>query len=420
MYITDVRINNIRTIATLWWRLRSSQPPAGWHVIAGDNGSGKTSFLRAVALALVGPKTAQQLRQSWEQWLAKGKKAGRVSLALCRNEKRDRFSGSGTAPRDLRVTVRLDRKEDDTVHLRGGGGDRSVWGTRSRGWFSASYGPLRRFTGGDPDSRRMFYQFPRLGRHLSLFDERVALTECLEWLRDLRFKEYEQAPEGKLLAPLKEFINQEGFLPFRAHLGEITSSAVRFVDGNGADVEVENLSDGYRSVLSMTFELIRQLAEVYGAGAVFDPNDPTKVAAPGVVLVDEIDAHLHPTWQRRIGFWLRDHFPNIQFIVTSHSPLVCGPCDRGSIYRLPRPGAEESGGMVVGDELRRLTFGNVLDAYGTEVFGENVASTEQSRDRRRRLAELNVKEKNAGLSSEERSEQDRLRRTLPTSAAALD
>ena len=45
--------------------------------------------------------------------------------------------------------------------------------------------------------------------------------------------------------------------------------------------------------------------------------------APGVVLIDEVDAHLHPTWQRRIGLWFREHFPKLQFIVSTHSPLIC-------------------------------------------------------------------------------------------------
>ncbi len=291
----------------------------------------------------------------------------------------DRFSGKGKTPNgdDLRATVSFIRENGNGVAIKGQNADRHIWG-KGDGWFSASYGPFRRFTGGDPESRRLFYQFPRLGRHLSLFGEEVALTECLEWLRELRFKQLEQVPEGALLDRIKAFVNQEGFLPFKARLEDVSSSAVHFTDGNGATVEVENLSDGYRSILSMTFELIRQLATVYGANAVFDPNDAMTVSAPGVVLIDEIDAHFHPTWQRRIGFWFREHFPRMQFIVSSHSPLVCQAADPGTIFRLPRPGYDEDGYMVSGDEYRRLVFGNVLDAYGTEVFGEGVTSSDRS------------------------------------------
>ena len=91
-----------------------------------------------------------------------------------------------------------------------------------------------------------------------------------------------------------------------------------FVDGNGYRVPVEDLSDGYRSILSMTFELIRQLAATYGPKRVFDPKDPFKVNMPGVVLIDEVDAHLHPTWQRKVGLW----FGSISPSCNSSSPLT--------------------------------------------------------------------------------------------------
>ena len=112
------------------------------------------------------------------------------------------------------------------------------------------------------------------------------------------------------------------------------------------------------------------MERVFGHDKIFDPADPSKIIVPGVVLIDEIDAHLHPTWQRRIGFWFRKHFPNIQFIVTTHSPLICQAAEVGSVWHLPTPGSGEQLQQVTGDTLRRLIYGNVLEAYGTEVFGE--------------------------------------------------
>jgi hypothetical protein len=73
--------------------------------------------------------------------------------------------------------------------------------------------------------------------------------------------------------------------------------------------------------------------------------------------------------------------------------------------------------MLEGIELDRLRYGNVLDAYGTEAFGD-IARSEDAQKLQSRLAELNVKEvlKKGGLSDEERQEQVRLRAILPTSA----
>ena len=192
---------------------------------------------------------------------------------------------------------------------------------------------------------------------------------------------------------------------------------MRFVDGNDCEVPVENLSDGYRSILSMTFELIRQLAATYGANKIFDPEDPSKIVVPGVVLIDEIDAHLHPTWQQRVGRWFRDHFPAIQFIVSTHSPLICQAADVGSIFRLPRPGSDDKPEMVTGLARERLLYGNVLDAYGTGAFGEVTTRSPEAMERLSRLAELNQKELAEGLSEKEREEQRGLRDILPTAAS---
>ncbi len=185
-------------------------------------------------------------------------------------------------------------------------------------------------------------------------------------------------------------------------------------------IRIEDLSDGYRSILSMTFELIRQLVAAYGPDRVFDPVDPTKVICPGVVLIDEIDVHLHPSWQRRVGVWFRKHFPNIQFIVSTHSPLICQAADVGTVFLLPRPGSDDVGGMLRGARLKRLLYGNVLDAYGTEVFGRDVSRSDKAKEKRRRLAQLNVKEGRQGLTDGERCEQEELRGAMPTAALSLE
>src|SRR5690606_18158021 len=89
--------------------------------------------------------------------------------------------------------------------------------------------------------------------------------------------------------------------------------------------------------------------KVFGVSGLFerDAEGYPRITRSGVVLIDEIDAHLHPEWQREIGFWLKRHFPRIQFLVTTHSPLVCQAADPGGLFRLPEPGS--------GDAPRRLT-----------------------------------------------------------------
>ncbi len=467
MYLRKVHIENIRSIAKLDWEIPKGKE-AGWHVVIGDNGSGKTSFLRAIALALVGPYEARALRQDWKTWLRRDDFCGSVELELVGDQ---RFDGltfsmgwqqeevdvisspngnttveSGRLKADDKSLVAFERSEhflnkrrafsvridfkrekgsdNNAIEVTAGSKDvepdHLVWGKNETGWFSASLGPFRRFTGSDEESRKIFSTNSKLAPHLTVFGENYVLTECLEWLKGLKFRQLEGLTEGEWLNRIIDFVNQEGLLPHHARLEEVNSNGIFFRDGNGHRLLIEDFSDGYRSVFCLTLELIRLMIHAYDPHNLSATNkvfaqDNLKILAPGVVLIDEVDAHLHPTWQRRIGLWFREHFPNIQFIVTTHSPLVCQAAEHGTVFRLPAPGSGEKAKMVEGVELNRLLYGNVLDAYGTELFGEDVGRSDAGKKLLQQLAALNVKEVNQGLSKAEKKQQQELRATFPTS-----
>ena len=420
MHLRRVHIRNVRSIADLTWELRPEASGPGWHVILGDNGSGKSSFLRSIALALVGPTEAVGLRQSWDEWIRTGSDEATIDLVIVPPGD-DRMVGRPShrlAP-GIPFEIVL-RRAWHGVESRTDASSPSLWDFDApAGWFCASYGPFRRFTGGDQELEKLYTSQPRLARHLSVFGEAVALTEALSWLQSLKFKQLEGNSEGDLLAPIFAFVNQPGFLPHEVRLRDVTSKGVDFVDANGFKIPVQELSDGYRSVLSMTFELVRQMALAYGTAALFS-SDNTQVIPAGIVIVDEIDAHLHPSWQRTIGVWFRKHFPNVQFIVSTHSPLICQAAEVGTVFRLPQPGAdpsEDRGEMVTGLALKRLLYGNVLDAYGTGVFGDGVTRSDSGQEKLERLAELNTQELVGTLSEQEKQAQAELREILPTESS---
>ena len=133
---------------------------------------------------------------------------------------------------------------------------------------------------------------------------------------------------------------------------------------------------------------------------------------PGVVAIDEVDSHLHPTWQKRIGEWFVDRFPETQFIVTTHSPIICRAAARGSIWALPSPGSGGAVRRVTGTDYNRLVDGNILDAYSTDLFGRDVLRSASSAQKLAALARLNRKRLHTALTTEEEDELAELRATL--------
>lgn len=387
MYLRKVKLTNFRAFESLIWSLPAGKE-AGWHVIIGPNGSGKSSFLRAAAIAFTGAAEFAAARRPNSDFVRKsqGVVGATIEIEVIPDLQWDRPGRKGPMKASP-LTAKMSLQLDGSIV----GGDKSkslLWG-EGKGWFSAAFGPMRRFSGGVPENIRIFSSFPRLARHLSIFDEGVALTEALEWLQRLRFKQLEGDSGGEgLLERIKKFVNQEGFLPHGARLSQITSDEVRFEDGNGILVPIVEMSDGYRAVLSMTFELLRLAVLRYDEASIFS-SDYSAVVVPGVVLVDEIDAHLHPSWQREIGPWLTRLFPAIQFIVTTHSPYVCQAAIDGSIWTLAAPGEGSALEQIDGDQLRKVLYGDILDVLNSDAFGGLSGRSPEAVAMLDRLAELN-------------------------------
>ncbi|WP_313374138.1 AAA family ATPase [Pantoea sp. CTOTU50773] len=423
MLLTKVEIKNLKSLNHFVWELTENDSLTGWHVLLGDNGSGKSTFLRACALAIMGPQQAMGLRLYWKQWVRQGSNEAKISINFTQSEI-DQWSGKGKTTSDkLRATVKISEDGITSTEITPSP-NRHIWGGGS-GWCAFSFGPYRRFTGGNQVHEKTFYQMPRLASHLSLFGEDVALTEIISWLIYLDHNKLNDQRKGKkslsgdLLSKIKEFVNQEGFLPNGETLQEVTPEGVIFRDINGALVDINNLSDGFRSVLSMTLELIRQLCQKSGTDKIFSDKNK-KIVVPGVVIIDEIDVQLHPRWQRLIGPWLTEHFPNIQFIVTTHSPLVCQGAITGSITRLSLPGTNGIAERITGVALDRLLYDDIVEAISSGAFGVGIERSEKAQEMFYELAYLNVRSRSGELNNSERDKRSKLQAIFGSMIETLD
>lgn len=430
MYLGKVQLENIRGFEEFAWEVPAGEE-AGWHVLLGDNGCGKSTVLKAIALALIPARDHPALLEDWSRWPRRGStEAASIELELRKDAEVDYLDASRPLTKGSSAAVQTLDKSVESVTARiefvNAGAQSHTEGTGSaeigpwsgaQGWFWAAYGPFRRFSGGDPDESRIQTSYPRVGAGLTVFNERFALGEARKWIRELDHQRKDQRPEGALLDALIVFINESNLLPHNVRIDAVDSEGVWCMDAEGARLELAEMSDGYRSQMSLTFELIRQIARCFGPERVFDRESPARIDLPGVVLIDEVDAHLHPTWQHRIGEWFTSVFPRMQFLVTTHSPIVCQAAR--TVWALPNPGESDLPRRVEGQDLNRLRYGSILDAFSTGVFGEGVTRSEEGKKRLQRLAELNAKDLDLKLTAGEHKEREGLRESTPTAASRL-
>ena len=96
-------------------------------------------------------------------------------------------------------------------------------------------------------------------------------------------------------------------------------------DGHVDTLRIDQLSDGFRTTLAMVMDIAGRMAEA-------NPDAEDILATPGIVLIDEVDLHLHPEWQQRILPELQSIFKNVQWIVSTHSPQVMTTVEARSIH----------------------------------------------------------------------------------------
>ncbi|WP_435106531.1 AAA family ATPase [Nocardiopsis synnemataformans] len=410
-----------------------SEDHGSWTVLAGRNGSGKTTLLRAIALGLVGPSYARSLVPDFEHWVTQGADSATVSTTIAPGSW-DTYTGPGRTPErsftgvmrwrrsesargGSRVTGPEDMTEGRDTRLPG----RGPWAEDSSGWFVAGYGPFRRLEGGASPAQRLTMSPGPVSRLASLFNEDVSLSESIEWLKDLHLRQLEgrDRAEGRLVF-VTDMLN-DGLLPGGFRVERVDADGLWVSDGTHVSALPE-LSDGYRTVTALVLDLVRQVFSAEGDDALeYSESRAGRtpvVILSGVVLIDEIDVHLHVSWQKAIGGWLKRHFPSTQFIVSSHSPYICQSADPGGLIRLPGTN-EETAPHAVPDELyQRVVFGSGDDALLTDLFGIDSPYSEQADEKRERLSGLETRVLRDLASPQEKEEYDELRRMLTSSLTA--
>lgn len=369
--------------------VRHRDPFPGWTVITGDNGSGKSTVLKSIALALMGPDKARYLQTSYDGWVTAGADHGSVSLEVKPDGEIDKTRAGG---RSYKTTfwAEVDIERDDEQpggstwvltagdHFKNGkkGAQSGPWQLTTAGWLGIGYGPFRRLYGSSSTAAGLEAD-PQKARFATLFLEDATLIEAEKWLQELDYQSARGAnPEqrgraAEQLAAVTEMLSAD-FLRNGMRFDAVDADGVWLHDPEERRLRLSDMSEGYRAALAMLIDIIRHIFLAYedAASRMYrDSNDLLSLHVPAVVLIDEIDAHLHPAWQREIGGWLTSHFPLIQFIVTTHSPLVCQAATGGRVYILPAPGQDHAARAVTPQEYERLMNGDATAILASPAFG---------------------------------------------------
>jgi hypothetical protein len=373
MYIQSLEIENLRTFekAKVVFNLPDAALSGGQKVplpnvnlVLGDNGAGKTTVLRAVALAALAPLLASS--------------SGFVPYSLVRRLNH-REMGPARVKADLILHLQDGTPGPVTIeavlHPTRGWNDRfessasppwaeGLWEDQSASFLMVGYGAGRRV---NPDAEfsqesRAKSRALRYSRVAGLFEEAVTMVPLSTWLP--RFHR-ENPGRHKQVVNLMNQLLAPNVKLFPEPLDEQYLFQV-----GGAALPFQALSDGYRAYVGWIADLLYHVCMGAPTGKKLSENQ-------GIVLIDEVDLHLHPAWQQRVIPTLAAALPNLQFVLTSHSPLVVGSLHRNNVFVLE--GAEVEG---VRRSLLRPSDEEVYGLSADQILTSGHFGLESARDPR--------------------------------------
>jgi predicted ATP-binding protein involved in virulence len=358
--------------------------PQQWTIILGNNGVGKTTLLQI--LASLSPKERSFIDEDGNEKFVLDR---RISLEWnpIMSNKSDSFFGA-----NLFVGAKLKDesrgKEVEGIHLR-----------KNPGYFSG--GPIIEEFGemicfGYGASRRMSQTSLSESDEdstASLFSDDVTLLNAEEWFLQTDYTARIDSPIQNRAVERRKQV-QEVLINLLPDVSDIRIARLSKKNPKPRVelqtpygwVSIKDLSLGYRTLIAWMVDFASRMFDIYS-----DSLNP--LAEPAVVLVDEIDLHLHPRWQRTLMRYLSERFPNTQFIATAHSPLVVQSATDANIVLLRREGDH----VVIDNDPQTIKGWRVDQILTSELFGLESARPPQYEkdiaDRRKLLAKAKLTNK---------------------------
>ena len=298
MKISKLRLENIRCFKDIEISFEDKKGDVkNWSFIVGDNGQGKTTILRSLAAGLCDKEGASALLAELYGFLRRSKKRGSIEICL-KNEDDKKYT--------LKTQIEGDNESvfHDVFHGDCVGKENSnkAKNFKREKIFAVAYGASRSVTGTESyeeyalvDSLYTLFNYKYPLQNAELGASRVKIHSGEEW--------------KKLQNILKEVLMfQEDDEIFLERTG-------LYVETRRGKESFNTLSDGYKSLTSVILDFLSWNL-IYKEDEDFDLSNLS-----GILIIDELEQHLHPKWQRKIVKILSEQFPKVQFICSTHTPI---------------------------------------------------------------------------------------------------
>lgn len=371
MWVEELNLENIKCFEKLTLRCGDKNGAFKWITLLGENGVGKSTVLQALGLLLAGPDGANQLLTKPLGWLRDEGRAGKLSAKIHKEEndpgeygatkKRAVFNFTYFITGTEKIQIRSKTYTEPAIVPNS---DRTLswlrqnaFQAKGKGWFASGYGAFRRLTKRNQVIVPSLQTPERFTGFLAQFNEDEPLAAFEQWFVHL---DYRMAKTDDVLARKQQKLGVAAInrvLPEGAKFDSVRTDGKILFDVNGQKVATLNLSDGYRSVLALAGDLIWRLFMAF-------PESDDPMQEKGTVLIDELDIHLHPVWQRQIPGMLRKLFPNLQFIVSTHSPFIASGSGEDAVtYRL-----NWTAGKIELTKIQNMAFLSVEKVLQSDAF----------------------------------------------------
>lgn len=168
----------------------------------------------------------------------------------------------------------------------------------------------------------------RLEGYSNCLDPASNEKHFIRWMEKMTYIELQRKETPPVLKAVRDAIS-ECMKKWKSLEFDVDSEELRAFDYYNMAIPFRLLSDGVRNTIGLVADLAHRMAQLNPA-----LGENVVKETPGVVLIDELDLHLHPNWQRRIVSDLKRTFPKVQFITTSHSPFIIQSLEEGELRRL--------------------------------------------------------------------------------------